>query len=106
IEKVYNKNVEFSYYPSCARVRIRKSENDNFYAIHMLYAPPVNRGNVCLLEDFPPLYNTEISLKVGEEIKRVVLVPQNKEIKFEQKDGKVIFNVEKMELHQLVVLEY
>lgn len=106
IEKVYNKNVEFSYYPSCARVRIRKSENDNFYAIHMLYAPPINRGNVCLLEDFPPLYNTEISLKVGEEIKRVVLVPQNKEIKFEQKDGKVIFNVEKMELHQLIVLEY
>ena len=106
IEKVYNKNIEFSYYPSCARVRIRKSENDNFYAIHMLYAPPINRGNVCLLEDFPPLYNTEISLKVGEEIKRVVLVPQNKEIKFEQKDGKVIFNVEKMELHQLVVLEY
>ena len=106
IEKVYNKNIEFSYYPSCARVRIRKSENDNFYAIHMLYAPPINRGNVCLLEDFPPLYNTEISLKVGEEIKRVVLVPQNKEIKFEQKDGKVIFNVEKMELHQLIVLEY
>jgi hypothetical protein len=59
-----------------------------------------------LLEDFPPLYNTEISLNVSDEIKRVVLVPQNKEIKFEQKDGKVIFNVEKMELHQLVVLEY
>ncbi len=106
IEKVYSKNIEFNYYPSCARVRVRKSENDSFYALHMLYAPPINRGNVCLLEDFPPLYNTEISLKVPDEIKKVVLVPQNKDIKFEQKNGKVFFNVEKMELHQLVVLEY
>jgi len=104
--EVYEKNIEFSYYPSCARVRVRKSESNGFYAVHMLYAPPINRGNVCLLEDFPPLYNTEIKLKVSEEIKSVTLVPQGKDIPFVQKDGKIVFNVERMELHQLIVLKY
>ena len=103
---VYKKNIEFSYYPSCARVRVRKSEKDGFYAVHMLYAPPINRGNVCLLEDFPPLYNTEIKLSVPETVKKVTLVPQDKEIAFSQIDGKVTFTVDKMELHQLIVIEY
>ena len=106
VAEVYEKNIEFNYYPSCARVRVRKSEEKSFYAVHMLYAPPINRGNVCLLEDFPPLYNTEIKLSVPEQVNSVTLVPQNKEIPFVQKDGKITFNVEKMELHQLIVLNY
>ena len=105
IEKVYDKNIKLSYYPSCARIRVRKSEDKGFYAIHMLYAPPINRGNVCLLEDFPPLYNTEIAINIPEKVKRVVLMPQNKEIAFTQDNEKVSFCVDKMELHQLVVVE-
>ena len=106
IDKVYERSIEFSYYPSCARVRVRKGEKEGFFALHMLYAPPINRGNVCLLEDFPPLYNTEIKLVVDEKIKSVTLVPQNKELPFTQLGGKVRFSVEKMELHQLIVLKY
>ena len=106
IEAVYTKNVKFSYLPSCARVRVRKSEDKPFYALHVLYAPPVNRGNVCLLEDFPPLYNTEVKMNVAEKVKKITLVPQNKKVKFKQKNGELTFNIDKIELHQLAVIEY
>ena len=106
IEKTYNKNIKLSYYPSCARIRMRKSDENCFYAIHMLYAPPVNRGNVCLLEDFPPLYNTEMTVKIPEKVKSITLVPQGKELEFTQKGDEVSFCVDKMELHQLIVVKY
>ncbi len=106
IERIYKRNIKFSYLPSCARVRLRNSEEKSFYALHVLYAPPVNRGNVCLLEDFPPLYNTEVSLNVSETVKRVTLIPQNKELEFKQKDGVLSFNIDKIELHQLTLIEY
>ena len=71
IERVYKKPLTFSYYPSSGRVRLRKSLDERFYALHLLYAPPVNRGNVCLLEDFPPLFNTEVTVAVPEKVKLV-----------------------------------
>ena len=85
---------------------MRKSDENCFYAIHMLYAPPVNRGNVCLLEDFPPLYNTEMTVKIPEKVKSITLVPQGKELEFTQKGDEVSFCVDKMELHQLIVVKY
>lgn len=106
IERVYQKPITFSYYPSSGRVRLRKSKREPFYALHLLYAPPVNRGNVCLLEDFPPLFDTEVTLTLPESVKRVRLVPSGEEISFTQKDGKVAFTVPKIQLHQLVVIEY
>jgi len=106
VERVYKMPLSFSYYPSSGRVRLRKSEKDSFYALHLLYAPPVNRGNVCLLEDFPPLFETRVSVSVPEAVKRVHLEPSGKEIFFDQKNGTLTFTVPKIQLHGLVVIEY
>ena len=106
IERVYEKPLSFSYYPSSGRVRLRKSEKESFYALHLLYAPPVNRGNVCLLEDFPPLFETRVSVSIPENVKRVRLEPSGEELSFAQKDGALSFTVPKIQLHQLVVIEY
>ncbi len=106
IERVYKKPLSFNYYPSSGRVRLRKSEKEGFYALHLLYAPPVNRGNVCLLEDFPPLFETSVSVSLPEAVKRVRLEPSGKEIFFDQKNGTLTFTVPKIQLHGLVVIEY
>ena len=106
IERVYEKPLSFSYYPSSGRVRLRKSEKESFYALHLLYAPPVTRGHVCLLEDFPPLFETRVSVSIPENVKRVRLEPSGEELSFAQKDGALSFTVPKIQLHQLVVIEY
>ena len=85
---------------------MRKSIDDSFYALHLLYAPPVNRGNVCLLEDFPDVYNLDIQVGISEKIKKIVSVPDGTEIEFEQSNGVVSLKVDKFNLHKMLVFIY
>ena len=72
----------------------------------MLYAPPVNRGNVCLLEDFPELNNIKITMKVEEKMNSIISVPDNSEIKFTQNDNVISFTVDSLKLHKLIAIKY
>ena len=85
---------------------MRRSKDADFYALHLLYAPPVNRGNVCLLEDFPVLNGINVELKLAEKAKRVVSKPDGAEIPFTQSNGVIKFTVDNLHIHKLVVIEY
>ena len=103
-DRVYDKYVKIDSFPSCGRVRVRKDNNGSFYAIHLLYAPPINRGNVCILEDFPTLYNLNISISIDEKIKKIVEIPSNKEIEFKQKGNSVEFIANDINTHKEYIL--
>lgn len=103
IESFYEKHIEVKNLPSSGKIRLR--EGNGFLALHVLYAPPINRGNVCLLPDFPKLYEVEISLKTDRNITSVKTAPCGVEIPFVQKDGKVFFTLPPFRLHELVILE-
>ena len=106
IESIYDKNVSVENFYSCGRLRLRKNEEKKFYALHLLYAPPINRGNVCLLEDFPEVNNIKISIKVKEKVSSVISVPDNKPIEFNQVDDKISFTVNGLKLHKLIAIKY
>ena len=103
IESFYEKHIEVKNLPSSGKIRLR--EGNGFLALHVLYAPPINRGNVCLLPDFPKLYEVEVSLKTDRNITSVKTAPCGVEIPFVQKDGKVFFTLPPFRLHELVILE-
>ena len=103
IESFYEKHIEVKNLPSSGKIRLR--EGNGFLALHVLYAPPINRGNVCLLPDFPKLYEVEISLKTDRNITSVKTAPCGVEIPVVQKDGKVFFTLPPFRLHELVILE-
>ena len=103
IESFYEKQIEVKNLPSSGKIRLR--EGNGFLALHVLYAPPINRGNVCLLPDFPKLYEVEVSLKTDRNITSVKTAPCDVEIPFTQKDGKVFFTLPPFRLHELVILE-
>ena len=76
----------------------------------MLYASPVKRGkNIEVIEDLPEIYNTEFEINLADEdtdnIKRVYLAPQNKDIEYEYTDKTLKFKVDKFVCHQMVVIE-
>ncbi len=74
--------------------------------VHLLYASPVKRTSmVAVVEDLPPIYNTEIKIKLKRPAQRVFLAPQNTDIPFIAEDDTVTFCVEKFENHQMIVLE-
>ena len=93
--------------PSGAVVTLNEQKNDNRYVLHALYAAPVVRGkNTQIIEDLVPLYNSRFELKINKKVKNVKLVPQNTNVEFELKDGKVCFDIDEFTCSQLVVLEY
>ncbi len=105
IESVYAKSIVTSELPSCARIRLRESNDKSFFALHVLYAPPVNRGNVCLLPDFPKLHDVTITLKVDRKITSVISEPDGETIPFEQNGDSVTLYLPPFKLHKLIILK-
>jgi hypothetical protein len=87
-------------------VRLRRNKNRRFFALHVLYAPPVNRGNVCLLADFPTLYGVTVEIKVDKAIKAVTMRPEDKALEFTQDGETVRFTLDPFSLHKLITLEW
>jgi len=82
-------------------------ENYGRYINHLVYASPVKRGNgVEVIEDIVPVYDVEVSLKIGAEPLGVYLVPQMEGIDYDYTDGVVTYTVGKVDCHQMVVIEY
>ena len=106
IESHYDRMLVVNNFYSCGRIRVRKSDKDNFYAVHLLYAPPVNRGNVCLLEDFPRVDGIEIELKVSENVKNVFVADTNENIEFTQIGDILRLKVNNLVLHKLLIINY
>ena len=86
---------------------VMEQKDRNRYINHLLYASPVKRGaDVEIIEDIVPVYGINVTLKLPKTIKKVYLAPQNTQIPFTCVDGKVAFTVDKIDCHQMVVLEY
>mgnify|MGYP006291387685 CR=1 FL=1 len=77
-------------------------QNDN-YILHLLHYIPEKRGeNFEVIEDVIPLYKIPVSVRFPRKAKKVQLVPEKKEIKFEMKDNHVEFTIPAIEGHQMI----
>lgn len=75
--------------------------------LHLLYASPVKRGSgVEVIEDILPVYHTKVTLHTDKSVRQVTLVPQMQPITFSKEGNNVSFEVEKLENHQMVCLDY
>lgn len=89
-------------------------EKEHRYINHLLFAHTTTRGifefmgnktPIEIIEDIVPLYQTEVKLRIKEQAKRVYLAPAMEEVPFKQSGQEVSFCVERMECHQMVVVE-
>lgn len=105
IDSIYDRGIKTENLPSCGRIRFRKSADGDRFTLHVLYSPPVNRGNVCLLCDFPELYNVKISVKVDKKITSVTAEPEGEALDFVQRGDTVTVSLKPFSLHKLIVLK-
>ena len=105
ILSVYEPSLKIEGLPSAARVRLRREKRGKFLALHILYSPPINRGNVCLLSDFPNLHGVRVSLKTDMKVSSVRLEPSGDGIPFSFSDGELCFELPPFSLHGLVIIE-
>jgi len=85
---------------------IMEQKHHNRYIHHLLYAVPVLRGPVQVIEDIVPIYDVHAELKLPHRIKNVYLAPQMTKVPFTQENSSVRYTLDKLECHQMVILEY
>lgn len=107
--------------PSTGRVSLMKQEKENRLILHALYANTVLRGKrgikfsdwqnewsygqVEVVEELLPLYNTSYSVAVDKAPEKVTLQPEGKSVDFTCADGKVKFTLDEFTCHAMVVIE-
>lgn len=91
---------------SGGRVTALKQADKNRYCVNMVYASPVKRGFVEIIDEIVPLYNVKVGFNVPEKIKRVYNGLSGKDYTFTQNDGICVFTVDELNCHESVVLEY
>lgn len=106
LRKLYQADCVKVDLPSRARIHLVKREEPKQYVLHLLYASPMQRGGVAVLEDFPTLYQTKVQICVPEQVKKAVLIPQKTEIPVGKEQGVYTLTVPEITGHQMVVLEY
>lgn len=87
-------------------VTLQKQIHKKRYINHLLYAVPVKKGTVEVVEDLVTVYDTEVQVNVQEKVKRVYLAPSKLDIPFMQVGDSVTYKVESFSCHQMVVIEY
>jgi hypothetical protein len=92
--------------PSAGRVSLYKYPDKKQYVLHLLYASPIQRGRVLVIEDIPEIRDISVTIDTREQIKEIYLVPDKKDISFALTGKKTTFVIPKIKCHQIVVLEY
>jgi hypothetical protein len=93
--------------PAQGVVTFTEQKEHSRFVAHFLYASPVRRGEKFdIIEDINPLYDVAVTIRTEKEIKRVVLVPEHKELDFSKTASSVAFTIPKLWCHAVVVLEY
>ena len=89
--------------PTTMVTTLNKQEEKNRYIMHVLhYIPVKNCDELFTIEDMIPLYHMDFSVEIVDKIKSVRLVPEDREVEFEQKGNRVFFTIEKIEGHVMV----
>ena len=97
--------------PSAARTALTYKENTG-YIVHLLYGPPQKRGDnagisgsgltIEVIEDLPPLTETELEIHVPHPVHSVTLEPQGTPLKPLNKEQTKV-SVPSFSCHQMVV---
>jgi len=100
-----NLMIESKGLPSAGRISLLHQENKNRFIIHLLYAPPIERGRCLVIEDIPEINNVELSINLNKKIKNAYFLNLEKKILFEE-NTTINIKVDKFKLHEALVLEY
>ena len=108
IKKMMNDEITvYAAVPDKAVVTYTKQEIENRNILHLIFAHTTVRGkNTEVIEDTVPLFNVKCSIKCDKVPSVVSLIPNGEKLDFEFNNGRVIFTVPKVDIHQMVEIAY
>ena len=109
-----HRQVSTSGLPSSGRVTLMRQPEEHRYVMHALYAPTAVRGagaempnfqrsgTVEVIEELVPLASTGYEVIIPEPVAAVRLQPEGRELPFEQRDGRLRFQIDSFTCHAMV----
>lgn len=87
--------------PSTANVAV--NEQDGKYIVHILHYIPEKRGEQFdTIEDVIPIFGIKTSVAYPAKVRKVMLVPEMKDLPFNVNNGRVEFTIPEVNGHQMV----
>lgn len=98
------KKLIHSNLPSTAEVTLNR--RGKLFILHILHYIPERRAEELeIVEDIIPLYNIQMRVNTDREPSGVYLVPQKEKLDLTFREGCVIFNIPKVQGHQMIIIE-
>ena len=88
------------------RISFIEQPQHNRYCLGLLYASPVKRGCAEIIEDIVPIYNIPVTIKTEKTVKKVYSPITKKQYGFVTEKDKISFTVDKIDCHDIIVIEY
>lgn len=92
--------------PSMGRVNLLHQQDQDRYVVHMMYASPIQRGSVRVIEDLVPLYDVPLTVDFPHQIKEVYLVPSGQVLETRIEENRLKVVIPELRCHTAVVFEY
>lgn len=94
--------------PKGMEVMVNSQPDENRSIIHLLYyVPSRSCAQLDILEETVPICKIPVSYRTdGRKVKKIRLVPQDMELAFEEKQGRIEFIVPEIMGHQMVEINY
>ena len=86
--------------------RATLTEKDNFLLLHVLGYCPENKSGISVIDEGLKLYENKFSIESEKEPKKVYFVPTREDIDFKYEDGRIIFDVFKIDSHAIIAMEF
>lgn len=106
LQRLYSQPLLQAALPSCGRSAVTWQAAEKRHVLHFLYAAPVKRGAVEVIEDVVPLQDIAVSFRAKQQPRRVVLAPEGSDVPHQWQNGVLSFTLPKLVLAQLVAVEY
>jgi hypothetical protein len=89
--------------PSAGRMSLIHQAEKKRYVAHLLYSPPLSRGDAQVIEDFPMIDKVRVKLNVPETVRSVFIVPGGEQLDIERNGKSITVNVPTFSMHTAVV---
>lgn len=76
------------------------------YCLNLLYASPIRRNQVEVIEDLPTIYEIPVTVTIPQKVTKVFLPVSGTELPFVQNGNKVSITVSSLNCHEIVVFTY
>ena len=92
--------------PAQGITTVMHQKKQHRYIHHLIYASPVRKNEIEVIEDIVAVYGVNVELKLQCVPKRVYLAPKSIDLQYTCEGGVLRYTVPEINCHQMVVVDY